>query len=343
MGTADGFFPVVCRWWEPTVELLEASGLPWPEESAMIDLRWWEDYARMKSREGVRFPGQRELARRWKWSRRQVRNLVDRRLEWADPENRGEGGPVADHQRTTSGPPNNGANVHINHKRTTSGPPPDHQRTTLTTLRHRGTRAPHAAGRAPAREDPPGLPLEVQEEAPELDASPRWVKLWTKSQSKPLRGATPLEVFGGLNRALEDIRGKMRTPSESASRPILRLWREALEVEAAHNLDDLVELVVLIGRACRECQDPIFRNDVRGLRDDGTSWKKDTSRTVSAVCRLAAKVNSNGSNWEERLAAAQAWRDNGFPLAAPNKPRTPRRGAPKSAAERLFEELERSQ
>ncbi len=309
----------------------------------MIDLRWWEDYARMKAREGVSFPGRRRLAKRWNWRESETRRLLNARDQWADPSFLKELRPVAARSAPGRRQLNNGQTMNIDEIPPGRRPVPTRSTPTLTTLRHRDTRAPHAAGRAPAREDPPGLPLEVQEEAPELDASPRWVKLWTKSQSKPLRGETPLEVFGGLNRALEDIRGKMRTPSESASRPILRLWREALEVEAAHNLDDLVELVVLIGRACRECQDPIFRNDVRGLRDDGTSWKKDTSRTVSAVCRLAAKVNSNGSNWEERLAAAQAWRDNGFPLAAPNKPRTPRRGAPKSAAERLFEELERSQ
>lgn len=335
MGTADGFFPVVCRWWEPTVELLEASGLPWPEESAMIDLRWWEDYVRMKAHEGVRLPSERALSIRWRWSRRQVRNLLDDRDLWVDPDLE-RGGPPADHPRATSGPLRNGSKPRIRSKRTRGGPPSDQDRTGLSTFRHRSTGGSAGARSRGADQIELDLDIEPADPPAQDDPSPSWAKTWTKSAKLE---ATPLEVYGGVNRALEAIRQKVRLPSESAARPVLRLWTEILAVGTASTVDELVDVVSLIAHACRECPDPIFRNDVKGIRADGEVWKKDTSKTPSSVCRLAAKKDSEGASWDGRLEVAEEWRDAGFPIA-PSGP-APRRGPPgrRSAASRFLENM----
>ncbi len=95
MGTADGFFPVVCRWWAPVAEQLIEGGQAWPEEAAMIDLRWWEDYVRCKAHEGVRMPGRRKLARRWRWRENDVRKLLEDKGRWADSEFADGAHPVA--------------------------------------------------------------------------------------------------------------------------------------------------------------------------------------------------------------------------------------------------------
>ncbi len=325
----------------------------------MIDLRWWEDYSKWKAHEGIRFPSERALSARWKWSRRQVRTLLrERRREWED-----ESGPLPDHFRTTSGPSRNGRNSDIRKKRTTSGPLPDQERTTLTNYNspiHRGSPRVHARARETNRSnDELELPLQGSETMQDNrttskasstfreDPSPPWVKNWLSGDGrKLLEGSSlvePLQVYGAVNTVLEEIRGRVRKPSESASRPVLRLWREALEVERASTLEDLVEVGTLLARACRDCPDPIFSNDVRGIRPDGETWKKDTSRTPSAVCRLAAPKDSSGASWEDRLDAAEKWSEDGEPEveAKPNTRTTrPGRGrGRRSAADRLLEEL----
>ena len=180
------------------------------------------------------------------------------------------------------------------------------------------------------------------------DPSPKWVKNWLSGDGKKLLAESPsfvepLDVYGGVNRVLEEIRGKIRKPSESASRPVLRLWREILEVDRARTLDELVQLSTLLARACQRCPDPIFANDVRGVRSDGERWKKDTSRTPSSVCRLAAPKDSSGASWEDRLDAAEKWSEEGEPeVEAKANTRTARPGrgrGRRSAADRLLEEL----
>ena len=341
MGTSDGFFPIVCRWWPSIVEALQDSGKPWPVEAARADLRWWEDFVRMKPSE-VSFPGRRSLARRWSWKDSAVRRLLKDRDGWADPRFVEEKRPVAARSSPGPRPVANGSPCET--EEDPPGPRPVAARsspglTLFNSQVHRGTLNARARGRAreATQDEEPAMRKPAQTFD---DPSPRWVKLWTKSHGKKL-AVEPLEVYGGLNRVLEELRGRLRKPSESASRPVLRLWREALEVEEAATLDELVDLVVLLARAARDCPDPIFRNDIRGEREDGTAWKKDTSRTVSSVCRLAPKQNSEGATWEKRLEIARKWEDQGFPLTPANQQtRTARRGAPRSAADRLFDELE---
>lgn len=55
------------EWWPA---IADALALPWPKEAAMMDLSWWET-------QPVRRPGRTLLARRWGWTPRRVRALLE--------------------------------------------------------------------------------------------------------------------------------------------------------------------------------------------------------------------------------------------------------------------------
>jgi len=310
--SSSGFFPVVCRWWGDLADELEAQGDPWPEAAAKIDLRWWADYARSGA---VEFPGRRRLARRWSWKENDVRKLLADPEAWEDPRHSGERpahSPATHPEVTRPSPAPARSKAEKRPKPTRSAPAshPDVTRTS-TTQTHTPTGSEYARGKDPGAE-----------------AVPKWVRAWLKADGRRLKadGVRALEVLGGLGQALEAIRGTSKVPSESASRPVLRLWREALEVGAAATLPELVALVELLAAACQEAPDHVFRNDVRGIRQDGSSWKADTSREPGAVCRLAPKPGSEGATWERRLELARKWDAAGRPkegqLLGGNRPRS---------------------
>lgn len=64
--------------WPDVVEVLQASGQPWPRSAAVFDLRWHYD------RDG-RVPGRRALRERWGWTDRQARGLLADTDAWWDP------------------------------------------------------------------------------------------------------------------------------------------------------------------------------------------------------------------------------------------------------------------
>ena len=119
-------------------------------------------------------------------------------------------------------------------------------------------------------------------------------------------------VFGALGRTLEGIRGKPGNVIESASRPILRLWREMLAegIELDGNLGGLVDGVSLLADACQRCGDSMFANDVRG---EGWERGRDRSRNIAAICRLGPREGSTGATWQERLEVARVWDSKGRP------------------------------
>lgn len=341
MGTADGFVPFVARWWEPIVEVLLESNLQWPEEAAYFDLRWWHDYSRHKAGEGVRFPGSRFFADRWGWKRNQVRKLLETdegRALWMDPkflpsesDDEEEVRPPPARRSPAPRPGRNGSTVTTGEDSPGVRPVVARSSPALSTLE-----TPEHRGSSRVRARVEELPLEERD-----DPSPKWVKTWLKGDGRKL-SASPLEVYGALGSVLEVVKGRPRKPSESAARPILRLWREALEVGRVEDLESARRVGCLLARAALDCPDAIFRNDIRGLRTDGSSWKKDTSRTPSAVFRLAPPPTSSGATWEDRLDAAESWEASGFPSFDPDSPTTPPprggRGGGRSAADRLFED-----
>jgi hypothetical protein len=144
--------------------------------------------------------------------------------------------------------------------------------------------------------------------------SPAWLSRWFKADGRAVRElAEPREVLEALARVVSAIRPRATTPEqlvESAARPVLRLWHEALVEQEATSLEGLVELVELLSEACRDCPDPVFARDVRG---EGWENGRNRSQNVAAVCRLSPPPRSQGATWSERLEIARGWRDRGRP------------------------------
>lgn len=69
---ADPLVVMDSRWWPAIAEVLIASGVPWPEDAILADLRWWQDQERVGR---AKRPCRSALERRWR-----VGNTVARRL-----------------------------------------------------------------------------------------------------------------------------------------------------------------------------------------------------------------------------------------------------------------------
>ena len=81
--------------------------------------------------------------------------------------------------------------------------------------------------------------------------------------------------------------------------------------------------VRLLADACRRCPAKPFREDLRGVRADGTQWKDaPLSWIPQAVCRLDPPKTGGGqgATVEQRLELARKWRADGFPTVPDDQP-----------------------
>lgn len=76
------WFPVNADWWPSVVEVLIASGQPWPHDAIFTDLRWWQDQEGLGRR---RRPGRPALAARWRVTDAVARRLMSLESEWGRP------------------------------------------------------------------------------------------------------------------------------------------------------------------------------------------------------------------------------------------------------------------
>lgn len=75
----NGWIPFDAEGWEETVELLQASGKPWPRAAVYFDLRWHVDQQQT-------LPGRPELKKRWGWKvEEHVKRLLAHPELWWDP------------------------------------------------------------------------------------------------------------------------------------------------------------------------------------------------------------------------------------------------------------------
>lgn len=80
--THEDYYAANADWWPETVEILVATGKPWPRGTCLQDLRWWAD----QQRRGVaRFPGRSQLVKRWCRNDYEVRQLLKAEAEWHSP------------------------------------------------------------------------------------------------------------------------------------------------------------------------------------------------------------------------------------------------------------------
>ena len=184
------------------------------------------------------------------------------------------------------------------------------------------TIAPTGAGVRPLEVvlvlDEPPEPAELFPPEP----MPPWVP-----PTRECRPFTRPEVRALVLRALEAItqRPVNSERAKSGATPVLALWRGLGRPPPAEFLADLD----LVARACRESPQRLFRNDVKGLRADGSAWAEDKSRRPTMVCRQTPPKDSGGATWDDRVTAARAWEKLGCPTTTlPGQgPLPPARGA----------------
>jgi hypothetical protein len=317
-------------WWPAIAAALTASGQPWPLEAIYNDLAWWQDQATAR---GVVRPGRPALAARWgctDWAAKQAMKNED---AWGDPRKRRQpttSAPPAHHQRTTSAPPATDTDNADFPEESASAPPADHQPTTSAppadrptrvdpqTTNHKPQTTPHneqqeectPPAHAPLDQtvDPPaksgpGLLLEAP---PAPDPVPPWLTKARRTGSgarmpSTWPGSAVLDVLRSALRAV--YASEKYEPSATAAAPVLRLW-QAMGWPAP---DVARERLVLLADAAKDCDDPVFKNDVRGISTrDGTQWKADTSGQPAAVFRIAPQTGA-GATWEDRLRVAESW------------------------------------
>lgn len=153
---------------------------------------------------------------------------------------------------------------------------------------------------------------------------PDWVP--PARECKPYTRSQVLEMVLEAIACIKGVKPNALRAKSSAG-PVIGLWkglgRPAPEVFLA-DLD-------LVARACRESPQGLFRNDVQGVRIDGTRWRPDDSRHTAMVCRRSPPANSGGATWDDRLEAARAWEKLGFPTSpAPGQGAAP----PKKGSDR---------
>jgi len=145
--------------------------------------------------------------------------------------------------------------------------------------------------------------------APAKPAPPKWAQTAARG-----RDCTAAELLAGCAAIQEATGARSRSDhgiSPTAARPILSLWR-ALERPPWAEFAAQAQLVV---EAARKCPDPLF---ARNLRAEGWADGRDRSRSLPSVLRH--------ERWDERLAAAEAWRDGG--KSEQPRPRAAAGGAP---------------
>ncbi len=182
------------------------------------------------------------------------------------------------------------------------------------------TIAPTGAGVRPLEVvlvlDEPPEPAELFPPEP----MPPWVP-----PTRECRPFTRPEVRALVLRALEAITQRLVNSerAKSGAMPVLALWRGLGRPPPEEFLADLD----LVARACRESPQRLFRNDVKGLRADGSAWAEDKSRRPTMVCRQTPPKDSGGATWDDRVTAARSWAKLGFPTTLPGQGPSPPRGA----------------
>lgn len=133
------------------------------------------------------------------------------------------------------------------------------------------------------------------------------VQPWTPraAECRPHDRAT---VEGMVLRCIEAIQQRPVNPARAgtSAAPVLALWRKLGKPAPDAFIDELQ----LVARWARESADDGARNDLRGIRPDGTRWGKDRSTAVPTICVQ--------ERWDDRLADARKWA--GTPAAAPPSP-----------------------
>lgn len=81
--TMSGFFRAEADDWLDSVEVLVASGKPWPRGAVRMDLRWWADQVRVGK--AARIPGAIVLMQRWCWTHWATRTAMANEAWWSDP------------------------------------------------------------------------------------------------------------------------------------------------------------------------------------------------------------------------------------------------------------------
>lgn len=144
-----------------------------------------------------------------------------------------------------------------------------------------------------------------------------WMSSWRKKHAAD-RSAE--DVLRMASKGVEIITGRPATlkPSQSNARPVLNAWRRLGFPEVGDPQSDAYHLtshtglgvVALLLDACKRCPHRLFRNDIRGVREDGTRWKAAARLSPGVVLRMDAP-HSKGATIEQRIAAAREWDDGG--------------------------------
>lgn len=319
--------------WETHVAFLQAHlpGGKVDRYTAEHDLRVWVDRI-LAPNSRVDMPSSKDLGRRWGWPKTTAYRLLVDFERWCDPRRLEEWrARWNDHGTTVERQRNDGGTTDERFKPTIDVQWNDggtgSEREWNDGGHTRGSGSPFTLHPPPSTEGESETPAEpadgasrqtggepLADEAPtEIDAIPKW--------ACGHRGHRSIDVFGMVIQCLEAVRQQVVNPSRCATdaKNVLTLWRAneyPPSTEFAHDFG-------LVAVWAREAPDHLARNDIRGIRADGTVWGDDRSRSVSTL--------SAQKGWSDRLNAARQWDDAGRPTAVnaragPAPPTQPRRG-----------------
>lgn len=305
--------------WPLAVDVLVASGKPWPEELCYFDLRWLYD------RKRGRLPGRPALARRWNVSDRTARRILADVEGWWDPakgvqpasNSRPTRVQRASNERPTTDSANADNLAKLSSSRPTSVQPASNERPTDVHTRVESQPQPQ-----------PQPPSGVEKTSRDVHI-PNWVDAWRRG-ARGLPSVRRADLVRLVVAALETITGRPGSLSPGYGRPVLNAWRrlgypEFGPLEVGDDPLDAdpstaIGAIALLARACRECPAPEFRNDVRGVRADGQRWRDPPKLTPQVVLRLDPKSGSQGATIETRLEVARRWHADGCPVIPDHEP-----------------------
>lgn len=305
----NGWVPFDASGWEETVELLQATGKPWPEAAAVYDLRWYID-------QGLPLPGRDELQKRWAWKEWRTRQLLATPDRWWDPAKGGT--PPSSRgelerrvsvrrrstlQETSRTPPGRLQETSryeteqpeqsTNSLQVPSRSPPGPLQESSIARSSAHNAQPQGGERAREREE--SSPRTTPADEPRgRAAAPDWASGW---------GGIPApQVIDLVCAAASAIRCRPVKPTEAAA--------DSIHVAAVQQLDPdrslaaLVGEVELVARWARESTEG--QDELGGVRPNGERWSNvDRSRRVSAVL--------DPRKWPDRLDAARRWRSGADP------------------------------
>ena len=340
------FVPHDVASWPDTAEALQAAGLVWPVGLACFDLRVKQDRV---LHYGEPWPSPNEWAKRWGWTTKSGRPARDRvrsllkagtwgdpkkaerwaawlegrraekvrakaaKLEWSHAQWTGPKGktptqPQVDPNPTPTQPQPGAVSQGLFGDENPTQPQPNPNPTPGGPHRRVGDTS-HLPPPTSQEDTPPhpqgGLGLVPAKPAP--DGLPAWAK---RLSPKAIAPTTRQQIAAGVRSCVEAVRQKPQDVGRcgSSAKPLLSLWRRLGQPAFA----DFAADFVLVAEAARDCPDGLFAVDMRA---EGWDSGTDRSRNISSIC-----VHGK---WDDRLAAAQRWADEGKPRGSPAREGVP--------------------